>query len=921
MANGELGLVVRHIHQLAGNHGLDDLSDGQLLERFAGRRDEAAFAALVRRHGPLVLGVCRRVLHETADAEDAFQAVFLVLLRRARALNRERSLANYLYTVAYHTALRAKANAARRLRQERQVHDMPRAAPPAEDVWLDLRPVLDDELNRLPDKYRAPVVLCYLEGKTNEEAARLLGCPVGTVKGRLARARTLLRTRLSRRGVTLPAGLLGATLAERAMAAVPAALGEAAFQTAMLAAAGNATAPAVVLADGVLKALLVARFKAATAVLLAAGTLLLGALTRPVQAQRPAEPAAAPVQQANADPPAPADNPRKTTLTGRVHTPDGKPLAGATVVAEAYFPSRLPRGGPQMLEPVRTDRAGGYRLTVPLPPADGRYLLFLKATADGYGLGSQFHDSTAARPQTDIRMVPECPTRVRLVSLEGAAAARVPVTFSLPNYGVVPTGPSWQGRATTDDQGRLTVRGVGPGWRVWLEVRDERFACQRLELETGVGKETGEHLFTLAPPRPIEGRVLGQDTRKPLGNVRVVIQASHEHTITGEVEGRTDADGRYRIIPFTGSYFDVRAFPADGVPYLPWEEQFAWPKGALRRTQDFTLSRGVLVRGRVNESGSGKPLAGAEVTYRPRRRANPFYRRGLLEDVLAANPTRTGSDGTYQLAVLPGPGHLLVRGPTPDYLHVETSYRALETGKPGGERLYPDGLLALDLKPDAEPPEASFRLRRGVTVKGRVLRPDGQPAHNAAVLCRWYHPFSMPFSHNVLPVADGAYEVPGCDPDRAQPACFLDVEQQLGAVVELPGKQAGEPVTVRLAPCGAATVRFVDGDGKPLANQPVGEGLLFVHLHLVLTPGATVWAMADTEALQSDTAMMVNFDPQRYRALRTDAQGRVTFPTLIPGGTYHLMTGENLGTAKKEFTVKAGQTVDLGDVAMKMQAN
>jgi hypothetical protein len=97
-------------------------------------------------------------------------------------------------------------------------------------------------------------------------------------------------------------------------------------------------------------------------------------------------------------------------------------------------------------------------------------------------------------------------------------------------------------------------------------------------------------------------------------------------------------------------------------------------------------------------------------------------------------------------------------------------------------------------------------------------------------------------------------------------------------------EQAGERVAVRLEPCGAATVRFVDGDGKPLANQPVGQGLLFVHLHLVVTPGATVWAMADTEALQSDTAMQVNFDP-RYQALRTDAQGRVTFPTPIPGAT------------------------------------
>jgi RNA polymerase sigma-70 factor (ECF subfamily) len=216
MGGGQLGIVVRHLHHLAGAPGLDGLSDGQLLERFARCGDQEAFTALVRRHGPMVFGVCRRVLRDGPDAEDAFQATFLVLFRRARSLRRGGSVANYLYTVAYHVALRARADAARRQRQERQVLDMPRAESQVEDVWRDLQPVLDEELNRLPEKYRAPVVLCYLEGKTNEEAARLLRCPTGTVKGRLARARDLLRARLARRGMALSAGALDAALAENA---------------------------------------------------------------------------------------------------------------------------------------------------------------------------------------------------------------------------------------------------------------------------------------------------------------------------------------------------------------------------------------------------------------------------------------------------------------------------------------------------------------------------------------------------------------------------------------------------------------------------------------------------------------------------------------------------------------------------------
>src|SRR5262249_8620240 len=160
------------------------LTDGQLLEDYLSRRDEAALAVLVRRHGPMVWGVCRRVLYHYHDAEDAFQATFLVLLRKAASLASRELLANWLYGVAYHTALKARATAAKRGARERQVTDMPEpdVAPP--DPWHDLQPLLDQALSRLPDKYRVPIVLCDLEGKTRKEAARQLGVPEGTVAGR-----------------------------------------------------------------------------------------------------------------------------------------------------------------------------------------------------------------------------------------------------------------------------------------------------------------------------------------------------------------------------------------------------------------------------------------------------------------------------------------------------------------------------------------------------------------------------------------------------------------------------------------------------------------------------------------------------------------------------------------------------------------
>ncbi|HEY7428376.1 MAG TPA: sigma-70 family RNA polymerase sigma factor, partial [Gemmataceae bacterium] len=184
-------------------------------------RDEAAFAELVRRHGPMVLGVCRRVLRNEHDAEDTFQATFLVLARQASSVRKRASLGGFLHEVAYHIALRARQNAVRRRTWERQIRDMTPSDPVAESARRELRPLLDEELRHLPEKYREPLILCYLEGKTNEETARHLGWPLGSLSRRLARGRELLRRRLLRRGVTLSAALLTTALVEEAATAVP----------------------------------------------------------------------------------------------------------------------------------------------------------------------------------------------------------------------------------------------------------------------------------------------------------------------------------------------------------------------------------------------------------------------------------------------------------------------------------------------------------------------------------------------------------------------------------------------------------------------------------------------------------------------------------------------------------------------------
>jgi RNA polymerase sigma factor (sigma-70 family) len=255
------------------------LTDGQLLARFVAGRDEAAFAALVRRHGPMVFGVCRRLLRHQQDTEDCFQAAFLVLAQKAGAIRRRESLASWLYGVAYRVALDARGAAARRRGRERQVGSMPQPeVMPAEPQ--DWRPLLDRELALLREDYRSAVVLCDLEGRSRREAARLLGVPEGTLSSRLARARVLLARRLAKCGVALSAAALAA-LAREASAAVPAPLTSATVRAALLIAAGQAAAvatPAALLMRGVMKAMFIEKLKVtatALVVVLALGTVVL----------------------------------------------------------------------------------------------------------------------------------------------------------------------------------------------------------------------------------------------------------------------------------------------------------------------------------------------------------------------------------------------------------------------------------------------------------------------------------------------------------------------------------------------------------------------------------------------------------------------------------------------------------------------
>jgi RNA polymerase sigma factor (sigma-70 family) len=298
MTGGALRSLVDYLRRTTGVVE-DPQSDGQLLERFAVGQDETAFAALVQRYGPLVWGVCRRVLRHEQDVEDAFQATFLVLVRKAGSVCKQSSVRSWLYGVARRVAVRARQRAGQRREKERRAPSpsVSGAADIAE--WEEVRPLLDEEIDRLPEKYRLPVILCYLDGRTNEEAARQLGCPKGTIATRLARARERLRGRLTRRGVTLSAGMLATLLLHNAApAAVPVLLAPATVRCAVQitlgnAAGGGASATAVALMKGVVQAMFLSKIKVVGAALLAVAVVAGGAgvFSYVGRAQPPADPA------------------------------------------------------------------------------------------------------------------------------------------------------------------------------------------------------------------------------------------------------------------------------------------------------------------------------------------------------------------------------------------------------------------------------------------------------------------------------------------------------------------------------------------------------------------------------------------------------------------------------------------------------
>jgi hypothetical protein len=506
--------------------------------------------------------------------------------------------------------------------------------------------------------------------------------------------------------------------------------------------------------------------------------------------------------------------------------------------------------------------------------------------------------------------------------------------------------PFWPEPLVTDKDGRLTVRGVGRHQGVGLRFRDHRYAPKPVWLPAGSKEPAMEKVEVLEPAQVIEGRVVSADTGQPIPNARTAVvsynQGGNYISMSTSAGDLTDAQGHFRLSAGLGQRFTVEVYASAGQPYLGVRKDVEWPKGAARQLVEIALPRGVLVRGKVTELPSGRPVAGARIIYHPRgssvfalpeNETNPNLPRHVL--TYHQSLVLSQADGSFQIAAPAVPGHLLVTGPSHNYISAAVGNNELTYGNPGGLPRYYHAALAMQLTPGDQPKDVTITLRRGVALTGRLVGPDGKLVERAYLICAGQRePYTNAFpaeyesiSRPVL-VREGQFVLRGCDPEQTYRVIVdtgklddgalvwrrgLDAKLwmghllkgtvgRLGAAVELSAKQAnGQPITIQLVPCGAAAVEFVDQQGRPMAgHKPL--------LELLVTSGLTLQDALNQGALGAETIVLAGpIGESNKPPLQTDARGRLVFPGLIPGATYRVDDGRK----GIDFTVESGTTRSL----------
>jgi RNA polymerase sigma factor (sigma-70 family) len=928
MPTAPLGTVLRHLRKLAVPPGTSELTDQQLLQRFAARREEDAFAALMQRHGGLVWGVCRHVLRHEQDAEDAFQATFLVLARNADSIRKQEALASWLHGTAHRIALQARRDAAIRRAHESRGSSMPVDKPLPESALREVLALLDEEVQRLAPRQRAVFVLCALEGKSQAEAAQQLGWKLGTVSGTLARARRQLEKRLTRRGVTLSAVLCAVALGRPALAAtlsLRAARGT--IQAALLYGAGKTAAQvspvAAALAEGVTRTMFLSKLKAATVLLFVVGVALAGAGLLTLQALHASgndsKPAAAESKEK-----APATAPAKKAdeaveVAGQVLDADGKPCAGARI----FLWTNAVQKQADMPVLATTGADGRFRLAVTKADRDRDAKIVARAkdlAPDWAEVGKldKGGEVTLRLAKDDV------PINGRIIDLEGLPVAgavievgrleqsemkrwlekarqgisshqdRELAAVALDGTTTVTTGKDGRFRLTGFGRDRvvlLRLRGDGIEHCVfWVVTRDEQLGTRAGPYGTYSATFTHHAL----PSKPITGTVRDRATGKPLAGITVV-SAMYNNRWT-----RTDDKGQYRIVG--AAKHDRYSVSAGSAPYLnSTKMDIPDTPGLEPLVVDFELDRGVAIKGRLTDKVTGRPVTG-HLNYIPLP-DNPnlknFVELGKLQ-IIASDEAQARADGSFTVTAIPGPGILAVRA------FDEDSFLAADVE---GMKL-PPGIIVqqyhaiLAVNPsenDRQSTHIDVTVTPGRSVSGTVQGPDGRPlegAHAAGI-------GSTPkfFDRDTGKLATAAFTVSGLAPKKSRSVLFVHPEKKLAGLLTVGPDEAG-PLTARLGPTGALAGRVIAGDGKPLAGVKVSVQVSF-----------------GTEDLKDFPDVRFNY-PSWSKLLNgemtTDADGKFRVEGLVPNLKYHLEVTRGMdllpGYTREGLTVEPGKTKDLGEL-------
>ncbi len=932
MAKPQLAGVLRHLGDIRATRAVAEASDAELLARFADRREEAAFTGLLRRHGPMVWAVSRRVLADVQDAEDVFQAAFLLLARKAASIRKRESVGSWLHGVAHRLALKARARGARRQVHEKRAADMRDTHTRPEAVRQEVQEALDRALQDLPECYRAPLVLCYLEGKTHQEAARQLGCPLTTLRTRVARGRGMLRTRLAGRGLTLSAaGLAALLIAGSAPAAVPHALARAVLKAALPFAAGQAAATlcsarVAELAEGGLRTMAFSKSKTAAVVLLVGLLAGAGALAhggRPADEKHEPPPAVAQARagEPGRDAPKPprAEEAADVMVSGRVLGPDDKPFAGARLFVT---PWGAKKEDPKVL--ATTGEDGRFRVAV--PAALAKRGVKLVASAKGHGPDWARLGQGTATDGLTLRLVKDdVPVSGRVLDLEGRPV--VGATVGVAWVDEVDLRP-WQddpknGEATakrnigpnaldgpmsvkTDKDGRFRLTGFGRDRVAHLQVRGAGIEDNDVEVIARGGKVDGlrlgsravypsGHDFTVRPSKPIVGTVRDRKTGRPIAGIRVVCPG-----LTFNWSGATtDEKGRYRI-DGVGKQKEY-AVAVGSLPYFnATKMQILDTQGLDPLVVDFELDRGIVVKGHLTDAVTGKPVRG-RVDYGPAG-DNPnlkdFTGFGKPQ-FLATDPGRTGDDGSFAILAIPGKGQLAAVADDEDAYAVarEDDMRQHHV------------IVRIDVsEKDEKSQSCDIALRPARSLGLSVAGPDGKPvsgAYAAGLHAVWQ------FGRRTEKLQGDSARVHGLTPGDEHAVVFIHPEKKLAKVQKVTAKDK-EPLTVRLEPTGALAGRVLDAAGRPLAGAKVKASYRSQELEEARKAGK------DYEGLPWELL----FDYPAWaavlnREVTADKEGKFRIDGLVPGLKYDL--GVNDGTPqdvirRESLAVESGKANDLGDL-------